>query len=84
MRRRQLAKVALIDERQARWKQLAVNDALVQAGQGPEAHALGQFGQGVGHALLIARLHIMQAIADYNPVDRDTVGLGPLLARVPD
>ena len=72
-----------VEQRQPAREQLAVDDALRQAGDDAEADALRQFVERAADALHVARLEARQAVAQHDPVDRAAVGLAARLARVP-
>ncbi len=73
-----------IDHGEAGREQLAIDHAFAQARNDAEADALRQLGQRIRYAAHVARLDMLQAVAQHDPVDLRPIGAGALLARVPD
>src|SRR4029079_14615649 len=78
------AQLLQVEQGQALWEQLAVNDALTEPGYDAEADALRKLVHGGADALPVMRFDVLQAVAQHYPVDALADGLGPLGAAVPD
>ena len=84
----ELAELALVEQRQARGEQLAVDHPLRQAVRDAEADALAKLGQRLVDAPLVARVDVLDAVAHHHPVHLAArlaqLLHRPALARFPD
>jgi pantoate--beta-alanine ligase len=79
-----LAEMGKVEQGQALREKLAVDDALAEAGDDPEADPARQLVQSLADAAHVARLDMLHAVPEHDPVDAGAVGLGALGAAVPD
>src|SRR6185369_5170779 len=79
-----LAELLQVEQRQALGEQLAIDDALAEAGDHAKADALRKLVHRGADALQIVRFDVLQAVAEHDPVDALADLLGALGAAVPD
>ena len=78
------AKIARIDHGEAIGEQFAINHPLAKAGDDAKANALGQLIKRIRHTAHVARLDMLQTVAQNHPVDGRSIRLGAGFARIPD
>src|SRR5947208_4541581 len=61
------AELLEIEQGQALWKQFAVDDALTEAGDDPEADAPGKLVHRRADSLQIVRFDVLQAVSQHHP-----------------
>ena len=64
-----LAELVEIEQGEPLGEELAIDDALAEARNDPEADAAGEFVERVADAAHIARLDILHAVPEHDPVD---------------
>src|SRR5688572_11303931 len=78
------AQLREVEEGQALGEELAVDDALAEAGDDAEADAAGELVERGADAAEVVRIDMLEAVAEDDPVDALAGDLGALGAAVPD
>ena len=78
------AQLREVEQGQALGEELAVDDALAEAGDDAEADAAGELVERGADAAEVVRIDMLEAVAENDPVDALAGRLGALGAAVPD
>src|SRR3546814_5101583 len=79
-----VAEILRIEHRQPLGKQFAVDHALAQPRNDAKTDTLGELPQRLRHASHVARLDMLEAVPEHDPIDRRAVRFRAHLARLPD